>query len=365
MNAKKNEIVDPNSYAKFLEHIKNDIQDSQLRAAMSVTKELIELYWRIGRMISEKVSLESWGSKTIEKIGRDLTSLFPDNSCFSHRNLKFMRQFADCYPDDIRETAVSLIPWGHNIILMQKVHDKEKRFWYAQQVVENGWSRSMMSMWIESDLYARQGKAITNFKKTLPSPQSDLAVQMMKDPYNLAFVELDKDYRERALELGLMEHIQKFLLELGQGFAFVGRQVSLVVDGREYFVDLLFYHLSLRRVIILEIKAREFSPQDIGQINFYMSAVDDHLRHPGDEPSIGMIFCKTKQNLTVEYALRDFNKPVGVAGYEVTLVETLSNELKERLPTVEDIEAEFSGDILSIEETTKIKPKKQPTKRKK
>lgn len=359
MNAKKNEIVDPNSYAKFLEHIKNDIQDSQLRAAMSITKELTELYWRIGKMLSEKSSLESWGSKTIEKIGRDLTSLFPNITCFSHRNLKFMRQFADCYPDGIRETAVSLIPWGHNIILMQKIQDKEKRFWYAQQIIENGWSRSMMSTWIESDLYGRQGKAITNFKKTLPSPQSDLAVQMMKDPYNLAFVELDKDYRERELELGLMEHIEKFLLELGQGFAFVGRQVSLVVDGREYFVDLLFYHLKLRRYIILEIKACEFSPKDISQINFYMSAVDDHLKHAGDEPTIGMIFCKTKQNITVEYALRDFNKPIGVAGYEITLVETLSKELKESLPTVEDIEAEFADDTIKVEEKSNKKSKKK------
>lgn len=344
MNAKKNEVVDPNSYDKFLEHIKKDIQDSQLRAAMSITKELVELYWRIGKMLSEKASLESWGSKTIERITRDLNSSFPNISGFSHRNLKFMRQFADSYPDGIRETAVSLIPWGHNVILMQKVQEIDKRLWYAQQVIENGWSRSMMSTWIKSDLYGRQGKAITNFKKTLPSPQSDLAIQMMKDPYNLAFVELDKDYRERELELGLMEHIQKFLLELGQGFAFVGRQVSLVVDGREYFVDLLFYHLKLRRFIILEIKAREFDPKDISQINFYMSAVDDHLRHAGDEPTIGMIFCKTKQNFTVEYALRDFNKPIGVAGYEVTLVESLSKELKESLPTVEDIEAEFGKD---------------------
>ena len=221
-------------------------------------------------MLSEKASLESWGSKTIERITRDLNSSFPNISGFSHRNLKFMRQFADSYPDGIRETAVSLIPWGHNVILMQKVQEIDKRLWYAQQVIENGWSRSMMSTWIKSDLYGRQGKAITNFKKTLPSPQSDLAVQMMKDPYNLAFVELDKDYRERELELGLMEHIQKFLLELGQGFAFVGRQVSLVVDGREYFVYLLFY--------------------------------------------------------------------------QVTLVESLSKELKESLPTVEDIEAEFGKD---------------------
>ncbi len=325
----------------FLDVIKKDIQDSQLRAVTSITQELTELYWRIGKMLSEKASSESWGSKTIERLTRDLKSFFPNISGFSHRNLKFMRQFADYYPQGIRETAVSLIPWGHNIILMQKVADREKSFWYANEAIEHGWSRSVMSMWIESDLYGRQGKAITNFQKTLPSPQSDLAVQMMKDPYNLAFIELDKDYRERELELGLMEHIQNFLLELGQGFSFVGRQVSLVVDEREYFVDLLFYHLKLRRYIVLELKARAFEPKDVGQINFYMSAVDDHLRHAGDEPTIGMIFCKTKESFTVEYALRDFNKPIGVAGYEISLIESLSKELKESLPTIEDLEAEF------------------------
>ncbi|MBI5346648.1 MAG: DUF1016 family protein [Chlamydiae bacterium] len=317
---------------------------------MSITKELIGLYWRIGKMLSEKTSLELWGSKTIEKIAIDLSASFPGISCFSHRNLKFMRQFADSYPEGIRETAVSLIPWGHNVIIMQKLQNKEKRLWYAQQSVGNGWSRSTLSTWIESDLYSRQGRAITNFKETLPKPHSDLAIQMMKDPYNLAFVELEKNYREKELEQGLIDHIQKFLLELGQGFAFVGRQVNLVVDEREYFVDLLFYHLKLRRYIVIEMKAREFDPKDISQLNFYMSAVDDHLRQSEDKPTIGMIFCKTKQNFTVEYALRDFNKPIGVAGYEVSLVESLSKELKEILPTVEEIEAEFGKKDLKKEE---------------
>ncbi len=352
MNAKKNEseVVDPNSYAKFLKHLKQDIQESQLRAAMSITKEVIGLYWKIGKTLVEKASSESWGSKAIEKIAKDLSSSFPGVSCFSHRNLKFMRQFAECYSEGIRETAVSLIPWGHNIILMQKVQDEKKRLWYAQQVIENGWSRSMMSMWIGSNLYERQGKAITNFKTTLPVSQSDLAIQMMKDPYNLSFIELEKDYREKELEQGLMNHIQKFLLEIGQGFAFVGRQVNLTVDEKEYFVDLLFYHLKLRRYIVIEMKAREFDPKDIGQLNFYMSAVDDHLLQAEDKPTIGMIFCKKKKNFTVEYALRDFNKPIGVADYEVTLIESLSKELKENLPTVEELEAEFGKEDSNKEE---------------
>lgn len=345
MNAKKSEIVNPTSYGQFLDDLKQDIQESQLRAAMTLTKELVALYWRIGKMVSEKAALESWGAKTIEKIAKDLSTSFPGITCFSPRNLRAMRQFADSYPEGIQGTAVSSIPWGHNIILMQKLCDREQRFWYAQQTLENGWSRSMLSTWVESNLYSRQGKAITNFQATLPTPQSDLAAQMMKDPYNLAFVELEKDYREKELEQGLINHIQKFLIELGQGFAFVGRQVSLVVDEKEYFVDLLFYHLKLRRYIVIELKAREFEPQDVSQVNFYMSAVDDHLRQPDDKSTIGMIFCKTKKNITVEYALRDFNKPIGVAGYEVSLIESLSKELKANLPTVEEIEAEFSREI--------------------
>jgi predicted nuclease of restriction endonuclease-like (RecB) superfamily len=365
MNAKKNEIVDPKSYTKFLEQIKRDIQDSQLRAAMSVTKELTALYWRIGKMLSEKVASEGWGAKTIETIARDLGSSFPGVSGFSFRNLKYMRQFAESYKDENWATAVAQIPWGHNIALMEKVDSLEKRLWYAEEALENGWSRNMLIMWIESDLYSRQGKAITNFKETLPIPQSDLAVQMMKDPYNFSFLALDKDHREKELEKGLVDHIQRFLLELGHGFAFVGRQVHLNIDGKDYYLDLLFYNFKLRRFIVCELKACEFSPDDIGQINFYLSAVDQHLKQPDDKPSIGMIFCKTKNNFTVEYALRDFKKPIGVSGYKVSILDSLTKELKETLPTVEEIEAEFSGDMLRIEETTKIKPKKQQTKRKK
>jgi predicted nuclease of restriction endonuclease-like (RecB) superfamily len=252
MNAKKNDIIDPKSYANFLEQIKKDIQESQLKAAMSITKELTGLYWRIGKMLSEKVSLEGWGAKTIEKIAKDLGSSFPGVAGFSLRNLQFMRQFSECYPGGIYETAVSQIPWGHNIALMQKVDSLEQRIWYSQQVIENGWSRNMLLMWIESDLYSRQGRAVTNFKETLPKLQSDLALQLMKDPYNFSFLTLDKDYREKELEKGLVDHIQRFLLELGHGFAFVGRQVNLIVDGKDYFLELLFYHFKLRRFIVCD-----------------------------------------------------------------------------------------------------------------
>ncbi|MBF5058736.1 PDDEXK nuclease domain-containing protein [Candidatus Neptunochlamydia vexilliferae] len=349
MNVKNIETVNPASYAQFLGHLKKNIQDAQLRAALSITEELTDLYWKIGQMLSEKISLEFWGSKTIEKIARDLKKSFPDASGFSHRNLKFMRQFAESYPEGIRETAVSLIPWGHNIMIMQKIENQNDKKWYAEQSLKNGWSRSMLSKWIDSNLHKRQGKAITNFKKTLPKSQSDLAIQVMKDPYNFDFVALSKDYREKELEQGLIDHIQKLLVELGQGFAFVGRQVKLNIEESEHILDLLFYHLKLRRYIVIEIKAREFNPRDVSQTNFYLSAVDDQLRHPEDRPSIGMIFCQTKKNITVEYALRDFNKPIGVAHYEVGLIEEIETELKRNLPTIEELEAELEDKKCSVQ----------------
>lgn len=344
MNIMKNELIDPKSYAQFLNQIKKDIQESQLKAAISITKELTGLYWRIGKMLSDKTQAEGWGAKTIEKVAKDLETSFPALEGFSHRNLKFMRQFSDCYPEGIRETAVSQIPWGHNVLLMQKLREKEHRLWYAQQAIENGWSRSMLGVWIESDLYSRQGNAITNFHKSLPQPQSDIAHQIMKDPYNFDFISLSKGYKEKELEQGLIDHIQKFLLELGQGFAFIGRQVKLSLDDKDYYIDLLFYHYKLKCFIVGELKATEFEPEDIGQTNFYLSAVDTLLKQPEDRPTIGMIFCKTKKNLTVEYALRGFSNPIGVASYEVTVVESLTKELKNYLPSIEEIEAEFANE---------------------
>ncbi|CAM0117629.1 YhcG family protein [Rhabdochlamydiaceae symbiont of Dictyostelium giganteum] len=344
MNSPKHEIIDSKSYAQLLDHIKKDIQESRLRATTSITQELTALYWRIGKMLLDKASIEGRGAKTIEHVAKDLNSSFPGVSGFSYRNLQYMKRFAEYYSEVNFATAVAQIPWGHNILLMEKVDSFEKRVWYAEQSIQHGWSRTMLTMWIESDLYNRQGKAVTNFKKTLPSPQSDLAIQMMKDPYNFSFLTLDKDHREKELEKGLTDHIQRFLLELGHGFAFVGRQVPLQVGGKDYYLDLLFYHFKLRRFIVCELKACEFEANDIGQINLYLSAVDTHLKQPKDKPSIGMIFCKTKDNLTVEYALRDFKKPISVSGYQVNIVDTLTKELKENLPTIEEIEAEFTDE---------------------
>jgi predicted nuclease of restriction endonuclease-like (RecB) superfamily len=342
MSSEKLVQVDLDKYVNFLNQIKSDILETQLRAALSVTHELTNLYWRIGKSLGKKIVEEGWGAKTIERIANDISASFPGTSGFSYRNLYFMRQFAEGYPDDISETAVSQIPWGHNIILLQKVDTIQKRLWYAHQILENGWSRAMLVHWIEADLHSRQGKAINNFKRTLPDLQSDLAEQTLKDPYNFSFLALDKKYREQELEQGLIDHIQKFLMELGQGFAFIGRQYSLEVSGKEYSIDLLFYHLKLRCYIVVELKASGFDPRDAGQMSFYLSAVDDLLRHPEDRPTIGMILCKTKDRIVVEYALRDNFKPIGVASYETKIMESLPDNLKGSLPTVEEIEAEFS-----------------------
>ena len=341
-----NQVLDnkilPKSYGTFLEKLKNDILQSQLRAASSITLELTQLYWRIGKSLSEKIHLEEWGTKTLERLEKDISKAFPNLSGFSRRNLYLMKKFAEAYPQGICATAVAQIPWGHNAILFQKVKSQSERIWYANKTVENGWSRNMLTNWIESDLYSRQGKAITNFKNTLPEPQSDLAEQLLKDPYNFSFITLEDKFREKELEQGLTDHIQKFLLELGHSFAFVGRQYPLDVGGKEFFIDLLFYHLTLHCYVVIELKANEFDPRDTGQMSFYLSAVDDLIRQPEDNPTIGMILCKTKNKVVVEYALRENNKPIGIASYETKILESLPENLKGSLPTAEEIEAEFS-----------------------
>jgi predicted nuclease of restriction endonuclease-like (RecB) superfamily len=340
VNAKQ--VIDPNSYAQCLDQIKSDIQQSQLRAALSVTQELTALYWRIGKALSEKMVNEGWGAKTVDRLAKDLKSALPNASGFSARNLHYMRKFADYYSDPNFAAAAAKIPWGHNMIIIDQVKRQEERLWYIQQTIENGWSRSMLETWIESDLYSRQGKAITNFKQKLPAIQSDLAEQVIKDPYNFSFLALDKKHREQELEQGLMDHIQKFLIELGDGFAFVGRQYCIEVEDEDYKIDLLFYHLKLRCYFVCELKAIAFDPRDAGQMNFYLSAVDDLLRHPSDNPSIGILICKSKNRVKVEYALRRCSSPISVTSYETEIVKSLPEEMKASLPTIEEIEDELS-----------------------
>jgi len=299
-------------YGQFLDHIKKDIQQSQIKAAIAINQELILLYWRIGKGLTEKIDNEGWGSKIITTLASDLARSFPDLSGFSYRNLNYMRRFAESYPDPNCATAVAQIPWGHNMVIMDKVEHSDKQLWYVQKCLENGWSRSVLTMWIESNLYGRQGKAVSNFKTTLPGANSDLAQQMLN-----------------------------FLVELGKGFAFLGRQYHLEVSKKDFYIDLLFYHINLRCFVVVELKAGEFEPKDAGQLNFYLTVVDKTLKKKEDNPSIGILLVKTKDNLIAEYALQDIKKPMGIAGYVTQLIAALPKEFKSNLPTVEEFEAEF------------------------
>jgi predicted nuclease of restriction endonuclease-like (RecB) superfamily len=355
---KQKKTKEPNNYAQFLDQVKKDIHQTQLKAALSVTKELILLYWRIGKYLSDETKVAEWGAKVLERLANDLEKDFPGIAGFSVRNLKYMRKFAEVYSDPNWAAAAAQIPWGHNMVLLDKLQTPEQRLWYVKKTIENGWSRSVLSMWIESDLYSRQGKAITNFKATLPEPNSDLAEQTLKDPYNFDFLTIDEKAREREIELGLMEHIQKFLLELGQGFAFIGRQYPLKVGAKEFFIDMLFYHVQLRCFIVIELKAEEFDAKDLGQINLYLAAVDKLLRHPGDLPTIGLLLCKSKDNFVAEYALSTSKQPIGISSYTTKLVETLPKEFKGKLPTIKEIEAELSKSEVSEKKQAPEKTKK-------
>ena len=335
----KNSVL-PEGYSKFLASLKRRVQKARLKATLSVNRELILLYWEIGQMILKRQRKEGWGAKVIDRLAHDLRKEFPDMKGFSSRNLLFMRSLAEAFPDKtIVKQVVSQIPWGHLIRLIQMVKDPAERIWYIQQTTLHGWSRNVLVHQIESGLYHRKGKAITNFDKTLPSPQSDLAQETLKDPYMFDFLGLTDDIRERELEKELIARLRDFLLELGSGFAFVGSQVHLEVGGEDFYLDLLFYHLKLRSYVIIDLKTGSFKPEYAGKMNFYLATVDDLLRHPDDNPSIGIILCKSKNKVIVEYALKDTSRPIGVSAYRLT--RTLPEELKTTLPSVEELEKEL------------------------
>jgi predicted nuclease of restriction endonuclease-like (RecB) superfamily len=357
----------PTGYKAFLDDLKARIRSAQVRAGLAVNRELIQLYWDIGRAIVARQHLEGWGSGVIDRLAADIQKAFPGIEGFSPSNVSRMRAFflawaggqvisAQAVPKRKRTLSARLvpkpagslppaivtqIPWGHNVVLLFQLHDRQRRVWYAQQAVVHGWSRNVLVHWIESDLYARQGKAVTNFSATLPPLQSDLAQQVLRDPYSFDFLTLHADAAERELEQGLLEHIARFLLELGAGFAFVGRQVHVEVDGEDFYLDLLFYHLHLRCFIVIDLKTGRFKPEYAGKMNFYLSAVDDQMRRAGDGPSIGLILCKTRSRVIAEYALRQLQRPVGVARYVTKLTEQLPRELAGKLPSVREIEAEL------------------------
>ena len=328
------------SYQDLLARLKNQIRTAQVRAAVAVNQELVLLYWGIGREILERQASEGWGSKVVDRLAHDLRAEFSDMKGLSRTNLLYMRSFAETWPDEsIVQQVVGRIPWGHNVRLLDMVKDREERLWYANAAIANGWSRNILVLQIESGLFRRQGKAITNFKATLPAPQSDLAQQLIKDPYNFDFLTLTSEAQERDLEKGLLEHLRQFLIELGTGFAFVGSQVPLEVGGEDFKIDLLFYHLKLRCFCVIDLKMTPFKPEYAGKMNFYLSAVDDMLRHPDDQPSIGLILCKTKNRIIAEYALRNTATPMGIS--EFKHLEKLPEQLKGTLPTIEEIEAEL------------------------
>jgi len=336
------------SYDAFLSTLKQRIRTAQVRAALAVNQELVLLYWQIGREILQRQQDEGWGTKVIERLAKDLKREFPDIKGFSRTNLLYMRAFAEAYPDEsFVQQAAGQIPWFHNCVLLDRVKVPEQRVWYIQQTTQNGWSRAILEMQIESRLYERQGSAVTNFSQTLPEPQSDLAQQLIKDPYNFDFLTLGKEAQERDLERALVERIRDFLVELGAGFAFVGSQYPLEVSGREYRLDLLFYHLKLRCFVIIDLKMVEFQPEFSGKMNFYVSAVNAILRHPDDQPTIGIILCKSKNKTVAELALQGMTQPIGVSTHRIG--QDVPEQLKGILPTVEQLEMELDTAAAELE----------------
>lgn len=365
-------------YRELLVDIKVCVRQAQQRAALSANAEMILMYWDIGRMIAARQEREGWGAGVIPRLAIDLKNELPEEKGFSERNLKYMIRFAREYPPQpivqravaqlqkadpgaattispplansetssmlsLVQRSVAQIPWGHNITLMERIKDLPTRLWYARKTLEQGWSRDTLTAQIKTRAHERQGGAVTNFPATLPEVHASLARSLLKDPYLFDFLTLEEPFHERELETGLLSHIQKFLLELGRGFAFVGRQYRLEVSGREFYLDLLFYHLHLRCFVVVELKKGDFKPEYAGKMNFYCSVVDDQLRHAQDVPTLGLILCQTKDRILAEYALRDIHKPIGIADYEIT--RALPGELASSLPSIEAIEAELSRDL--------------------
>jgi len=360
-------------YASLLDDIKARIRGAQTRATFAANRELIGLYWEIGGVIVARQQSAGWGAGVLRRLAVDLKSQLPGIRGYPERNLKRMTQFFRAYPELVangpRPVAhldpgelgsqkgppavahlpeaekvrhlVAQLPWAHNMLLLQKVKDLAPRLWYMEQTLSEGWSRDVLGLMIKSCAHQRAGQATTNFAERLPSEQSDLVRQSLKDPYIFDFLTLDKPFRERELEAGLVAHLERFLLELGAGFAFVGRQYHLAIGEDDFYLDLLFYHLKLRCFVVVDLKVGAFKPDHAGKMNFYLNVVDDTLRHENDKPSIGLILCQDKKTILAEYALRGMDKPIGVSEYELT--RALPSELASELPSIDEIEAELSA----------------------
>jgi predicted nuclease of restriction endonuclease-like (RecB) superfamily len=350
-------------YPILLEELKNRIGTERVRTTFAANASMLLLYWDIGQAILIRQAKEGWGAKVIDRLSTDLRNAFPDMRGLSARNLKYMRTFSEAWPKRaIVQEALAQLPWYQNLALLEKLDTPDDRLWYAAKTLEHGWSRNILVLQIQSQLHKRQGKAITNFPSALPPVESDMAAQVFKDPYLFDFLGTADPRREREVEQALVNHVQKFLLELGAGFAFVGKQMPLEVGDQDFLVDLLFYHLKLRCFVVVELKTVPFDPAFIGQLNLYLSAVDDLLRHSDDLPTIGLLLCKGKDQLVVEYALRNFQKPIGVANWETQIVSSLPEGLKGSLPSIEEIEAELAGDLLVSKPKKPVSKKKGPNK---
>lgn len=365
----KTESIDvlPADYVPLLTEIKARVQSARIKAGLAANRELLALYWDLGRLIVEAQKSKGYGKKVVEQLASDLQKAFPGMGGFSPLNIWRMRAFYSAHAESpeilsqpvtesrrskklsqaVTETSAApmgvpepfaSLPWGHNVLLIHKLESPKDRLWYAGKAVENGWSRNVLALQIDSGLHKRQGKAVSNFKATLPPEHSDLAQSITKDPYLFDFLDLREDSNERAVEEGLLAHVEKFLLELGAGFSLVGRQVHLEVGDQDFYLDLLFYHLKLRCFVVVDLKAREFTPEAAGKMNFYLSAVDDQFRQEGDKPSIGLILCRSKNRVIAEYALRDMSKPIGISGYVTKLVDSLPKTLKGAIPSVKELE---------------------------
>ncbi len=349
----EHEILKTSEYVSLISEIKARILRGQNRAIMFANSELLCMYRDIGKLISSRQKEAGWGSGIISKVSNDIRNEFKELKGFSERNLKLMVQFYHEYFNDvaIRQQPVAQIelinsmilklPWGHNVILMQQVKPLDERIWYVNQAIDNGWSRNMLQNAIKSKAFLRQGSEINNFSTTLSTQQSQLVKQTLKDPYIFDFLSLTEPFKELELENELIKHIERFLIELGAGFAFVGSQYPLEVGGNDYYIDLLFYHLKLRCFLVVDLKTGEFKPEYAGKMNFYCSVVDDLLRHKTDQPTIGLILCRDRNKIIAEYALRSIDKPIGVSSYELT--RALPDKLRSSLPSIEDIESEFSS----------------------
>jgi predicted nuclease of restriction endonuclease-like (RecB) superfamily len=346
----------PADYPQFLTEVERRIAAARTRAALAVNSELVKLYWEIGRDIIEREQREGWGSKVVERLAVDLRRDFPDMTGLSRSNLHYMRSFADAWPcehsDEIVQQPVGRLPWGQNIALLTKLEDSDARLWYAEKAIENGWSRKVLEAQIATDLRGRQGHALTSFAHALPAPDSELVRDAIKDPYNFEFLGLSQEAKERDLELALLNDVQSFLIEMGRGFALVGRQFPLRVrdadsgEEQEFFIDLLFYNYILRRFVVIDLKIEDFKPEFAGKMNFYLNAVDELERQPQDEPSIGLVLCPGRNRTVTEWALRGVDAPVAVARYttgEMTLTDSPPSELRRALPDLPELASELAG----------------------